>query len=70
MQVRLGQDLRVSNEDLPTVQHVGERDAAVAPPLLQDFDVIDEDDKVIRLALVENLGCKIVGARHFEYVKK
>jgi hypothetical protein len=57
----------VGNENLPAVQNIGEGDAAVVLPLLQDFKVVDEDNKVIRLALVEYLGGGIVGARHFEY---
>ena len=59
----------MSNEDLPSVQNIGEGDAAVLLPLLQDFQVIDEDNKVLGLALVENFGGGIVGA-HIEVVSR
>lgn len=58
-------DSRVSYKDLPAVQNIGEGDAAVVSPLLQDLEVIDKDNKVLRLALVEDLGGSFVGARHF-----
>lgn len=66
---RLGQlprnrDLPVSHEDFPAVQHIAEGNAAVILPLLQDLEVVDEDDEVIRATLVEDLGNRIVGTRH------
>lgn len=56
----------MSDKNLPAVHHIRKWDAAVALPLLQDLDVIDEDDKVLRLALVEDLGGSVVSAGHFE----
>lgn len=54
----------MSHEDLPAVQHIAKRDAAVSPPLVQDLEVVDEDDEVVRATLVEDLGNGIVGTRH------
>lgn len=33
-------------------------------PLLEDLEVVDEDNEVVRAALVEDLGGWVVGARH------
>lgn len=55
----------MSNEDLPSVHNIGEGDAAVLLPFLHDFQIIDEDNKVLGLALVKDLGGGIGGA-HIE----
>lgn len=56
----------MSQKDLPAVQHIAQRDAAVRLPLLQDLEVIDEDDKVVGATLVEDFGGRFVGTSHFE----
>lgn len=55
----------MSHKDLPAVQHIAQRNAAVRLPLLQDLEVIDEDDKVVGATLVEDFGGRIVGPSHF-----
>lgn len=57
-------NLRMSHEDLPPVQNIAQWDAAVILPLVQDLDVIDEDDEIVGVTLVEDLGGGVVGARH------
>lgn len=52
------------DEDLPAIHDIRERDAAVISPLLQDLNIIDEDNKVLRLALVKDFGGGIVSTRH------
>lgn len=52
------------DEDLPAVQHLRQRDAAVMLPFLQNIEVVDEDNEVLRATLVEDLGYRFVGARH------
>lgn len=59
-------DLPMSYKYLPPVEHISQWDAAVTFPLLQDPQVINEDNKVLRATLVKDLVGGIVGARHFE----
>lgn len=54
----------MSNENLPSIHHTGQRDGAVIAPVVKGADVVDEDDKVVRGALVEDLGGCDVGTRH------
>lgn len=56
----------MSHKDLPSIENISQWDAAVAPPLLQDIQVINENNEVLGFTLVEDLGGVIVGARHFE----
>jgi hypothetical protein len=54
----------VRHKDLPAVQYIGQRNAAVVLPLLQDLEVVDIHDKVLRLALVKDLGDCAGSASH------
>lgn len=54
------------NKDLPSTQNLCQGDSAVILPFASSFDVIDEDDEVIGLALVDDLGDLFVSARHFD----
>lgn len=54
------------DEDLPAIHDLSERDAAVISPLLQDLEIIDEDNEVLGLAFVEDLGGGIVSTSHIE----
>ena len=56
----------MGNKDLPAIQYIGQGDAAVILPLLQDLKVIDVDDEVLRLALVEDLASCAGSASHDE----
>lgn len=56
----------MSHENFPAVQHIAKGDTAVLLPLLQDFEIVDEDDEVVRATLVEDLGNGIVGTRHVD----
>lgn len=56
----------MSEEDLPAVQDIGEGNAPVILPLLKDIKIVDEDDKVVRATLVEDLAGGFVSTRHFE----
>lgn len=60
-------DSPVSHKDLPSIQHISQRNTAIPLPLLQRIQVINEDDKVLRAALVKDLVGAIVGARHLGY---
>lgn len=55
-----------SQENLPAVQNISQRNAAVVLPLLEDVKVIDEDNEVVRATLVEDLGGSFVSTSHFE----
>jgi hypothetical protein len=56
----------VSDKDLPAVQDVRKSDAAVILPFLEDVKIVDEDNEVIGLALVEDLGSGVVTTSHCE----
>ena len=56
--------LLVSNENLPSVQHTSQRNGPVMAPVVEGSDVVDEDDKVFRGTLVEDLGVGFVPASH------
>jgi hypothetical protein len=58
----------MGHEDLPPVQHAGERDGAVPAPVVEDGQVVDEDDEVVDSAFVEDLGGGGVGARHYGWI--
>lgn len=58
----------MSSEDLPAVHNINQGNAAVILPLLQGLKLIDEDDKVLGLALVEDLVSCVVAASHNESV--
>lgn len=55
----------MSYKYLPSRHDPCERDGAVMSPLLGGGDVVDEDDKVVGLAVVEDFGDLVVSARHF-----
>lgn len=55
----------MSHKNLPSIEHVGQWDATVTLPLLQNVQVIHEDNKVLGATLVEDLGGAVVGA-HIE----
>lgn len=57
-------NIPVRHEDLPAVEHLSQRDSAVLAPVVQSLSVIDEDDKVVDLALVEDAGLLLICARH------
>jgi hypothetical protein len=52
----------VSDEDLPPVHDVGKWDCGIVLPVLQCSGIINEYDEVVRLALVEDLVGRLVGA--------
>lgn len=56
----------MSNENLPSVQHTSQRNGPVMAPVVEGSDVVDEDDKVFRGTLVEDLGVGFVPASHGE----
>lgn len=56
----------MSDKDLPARHDLCQRDGAVLAPLLGGSDIVDEDDKVVGLALVEDFGDLVVSARHFD----
>lgn len=58
------QDLRVSHEDLPAVEDIGQSDAAVVLPFLEDLKVVNEDNEVLGATLVVHLRGGIVSTRH------
>lgn len=60
-----GRYIPVSDEDLPAVHDVGQRDGAVVAPVVEGGEVVDEDDEVVGAALVEDLGGGDVCAGHF-----
>lgn len=57
--------LLVGDEDLERGNEVSKRDAPVAEPLLEVFGIVDEDDEVVLLALVVDLGLGSFAASHF-----
>lgn len=52
----------MGHKDLPAVQHVRQRNGTVLAPVVQDLDIINEDDEIVHVALVEDLGGGVVGA--------
>jgi len=54
----------MSNKNLPPVHDLGKGDGAVIAPVVEGGDVVDENDKVIVGALVENLGVCFVATSH------
>lgn len=55
--------LLVGDEDLPAVDDLRQRDGLVLLPVLNGLVGVDEDDKVIILALVVDLGLSVGTAR-------
>lgn len=49
-----------SNEDLPTANHLRERDRAIGLPVLNSFGGVDEDDEVVVGSLEVNLDLGVV----------
>jgi hypothetical protein len=43
-----------------------QRDGAVILPFAGSFDVIDEDEEIIRLAFVVDFGDLVISASHFD----
>ena len=54
----------MGNEDLEGTDDLCERDALVILPLLESLGVIDEDNEVVLLALVVDLGGLCFSLRH------
>ncbi len=57
-------NLLVSDEDLECAYDLSERDALVGLPVLAGFCIIDEDDEVLILALVVDLGLLCFASGH------
>lgn len=53
------------DEDLEAAHDLGQRDGAIALPLLDGLGVVHHDDEVLFLALVVDLGLGGVAAGHF-----
>ena len=54
----------MSNKDLPPIQDLSKGNGAVIAPVVEGGDVVDENDKVVVGALVEDLGVRFVAASH------
>ena len=54
----------MSNEDLERGDNLGQRDTLVSLPLLRGLCVVDEDDKILVLALEVDLGLLNFSASH------
>ena len=50
-------DLLVGDEDLVGRDKMGHRNGLVALPLLESLNVVDENEEVLVVALVVDLGC-------------
>jgi hypothetical protein len=57
-----GDDILVSNENLPPVYDIRQRDRRVVLPFLQRGGILNEDDEVVGAALVEDFVGGVVGA--------
>jgi len=57
--------LLVRDEDLVGGDEVGQRDRLVRLPLLEQLGILNEDDEVVLLALVVDLGLVGLAANHF-----
>lgn len=53
------------HEDLVRGNEVRQRDGLVGLPLLEQLNIFDEDDKVVLLTLVVDLGLVSLAANHF-----
>ena len=51
-------------EDLEGGDKVSQRDALVVQPLLVGLDIVDEDEVVVELALVVDLGLRALSSSH------
>ena len=58
------QNLLVGDEDLECADDLGERDALVGLPILCRLCIVDEDDEVLVLALVVDLGLLTFASGH------
>lgn len=56
------ENLLVGDEDLPSADDLSKRYALVALPLLDSIGTVDEDDKIVLLALVVDLGLSSVAS--------
>ena len=54
----------MGDKDLPARHDLCKRDSTVFPPLLGGSNVVDEDNKVVGLAAVEDFGDLVVSTRH------
>lgn len=57
-------NIPMSDEDLERADDLSERDSLVSLPLLSRLGIVNEDDKVIVLALEVNLGLFNLAASH------
>jgi hypothetical protein len=56
--------LLVRNEDLERTNELRERDTLILLPLLESLSIVDEDDEVVFLALVVDLGVLCFSPSH------
>lgn len=56
LQMFITSNLLVCNEDLESPNHLSERDGLVCLPVVCSLNILNEDDEVLVLALVVNLG--------------
>lgn len=61
---RSGADLLVGDEDLEATDNLCERNAGVLLPLLNGLNAVNEDNKVLGLALVVDLSLSSVATSH------
>lgn len=61
-----GVDVLVGDQDLKAADNLGERNAGVLLPLLDSFCAVNEDDEVLGLALVVDLGLLSVATSHVD----
>lgn len=54
----------MSNKDLPPIQDLSKGNGAVIAPVVEGGDVVDENDKVVVGALIEDLGVRFVATSH------
>jgi hypothetical protein len=62
--VGAGIDLLVGDEDLEAADNLCKRDARVLFPVLDGLGAVDEDDEILGLALVVDLGLGSITASH------
>lgn len=58
----------VGNQDLETADDLGKGNAGVLLPLLDSLAAVDEDNEVLGLALVVDLGLSSVATSHCVYM--
>lgn len=61
-----GPNLLMRHKDLEPANDLRKGDTAIILPVLYGLDILDEDDKVIFLALVVDFGLGCVAAGHVD----